>query len=249
MAAARRSEVAGGERRDHRDAQRRQRMADSRQVLPGRRVLLRVPLRARMHGGAAAPRREDGRRRVERHLRLAQRGGSRLVSRHARSPGQGDIAGAPAAGRRRAGSSSAAAPAGVGGGRRTRCSRRPWRGGRASGTRGRWSGFPANARRHARADSSPVERDEGRRVEHDRHRARCEHPAAVPERCRRHQRRRGGGGIRPLRRDRVARRRNRGSAVQGRVVQRPPAESGASRGGLVPLPDAGAQRVLLLVGS
>ena len=160
MAAARRSEVAGGERRDHRDAQRRQRMADSREVLPGRRVLLRVPLRARMHGGAAAPRREDGRRRVERHLRLAQRGGSRLVSRHARSPGQGDIPGAPAAGRRRAGSSGAAA------GRRRRTpdavQPRPWRGGRASGTPGRWSGFPANARRHARADSSPVERDEGR---------------------------------------------------------------------------------------
>ena len=51
------------------------------------------------------------------------------------------------------------------------------------------------------------------------------------------------------RRDRSVRGRNRGSAVQRRLLQGPAAESGDDGGRVVQVPDEGAQRVLLLVGS
>ena len=163
---------------------------------------LRVPLRAGLQDGRPAARREDRRRRVEGHLRLAQSGGSRLVSRHARRPGQGDVAGASAARRRRPGPGCAAASAATGGdGPADAARRRARRARRRDAAAARRS---RNARRHPVADCAALNEMQGRRVEHHRPRARCQHPAALPERRRRDQRRRRRGRVRRVRADRAA---------------------------------------------
>ena len=82
-----------------------------------------------------------------------------------------------------------------------------------------------------------------------RARPRCQHPARVSQRRRRLERRRRRRRVRPLRRDRALRRRYGGGPLQGRGGEGSPAASRAAGTGLAPLPHAGAQRVLLLVGA
>ena len=165
------------------------------------------------HRPAGAGRADRGRRH-QGHLRVRHRRGTRVVSRHPRRPGPRDLAGAaeiagsgPVA-RRAAGSGDPA-------GRRPRWWRRPW---------APWSA--ADARRHSLADCAARQHRQGRRVEHHRSGARRQHRARLPERRRRHPRRRGRRRVRRVRGDRaLCRRRRRGAVPQGRLQE--PALAGA----------------------
>ena len=110
-------------------------------------------------------------------------------------------------------------------------------------------GLPPFPGGHRVADSTSEHRPAKRRLEHHRAGARRQHPSRVSQRPRRNQRLGCRDRVRRVRAFRAVCGRNRRSAIQGRVAQGSAAESGAARTGVDQVPDADAERVLLLVGT
>ena len=107
----------------------------------------------------------------------------------------------------------------------------------------------ADARRYRAAHRPAGHRPAVRPVERRRTGPRRQHPARVSQRRRRLERWCRRRRVRALRCHRALRRWHDGGQIQGRGGEGSPAARRATGTGLAPLPDAGAQRVLLLVGA
>ncbi len=229
MATDRAEQLARRERRDHRHAHSRcRRMVAGGQALSGRRCLHLVSMRRGLPDWRDAARRADCRRRSERRLRVAERRRSCRVPRDARSSGRADIQRAlERAGRRTIARGLAAAESIAGRVRNARARRRA-------------ATASAVSRRHLVAHSAAEYQPASGRLEHHRARARCQHPPCLPERRRGDRRFRCRARVRRLRSVCAVRRRNRRSAVQGRLAQGSATESRATRKGVDQVPDADA---------
>ena len=215
----------------------RRRLAAGEPVLSGRRCLRVVSMRGGLPDGRDAARRADRRRRREGRLRVAERRGPRCVSRDAGSSGRSDIQRTAArAGRRTAARGVAAARSGAAGGcsRRAQAALRPFRRSRVESRRRFHVRTPACAAATGTRSRSCSTRTSFARFSTTL--GGIGDSVAEPR-------------VRRLRSVRAVCGRNRRSAVQGRVAQGSAAESGAARTGVEQVPDADAERVLLLVGS
>ena len=235
LASGGRRHLARRERRDHRHDRRHGRLADRGQALRRRLHGRVVPLHRRVPDRPAGAGRADRGRRHQGHLRVRDRRGARIVSRHPRRSGPRDVPGAAETTGSRPVARRAAGPGEPAG---------------AAGRRWPWAHWPtADARRHRVADCAARQHRQGRRVEHHRSGARRQHRARLPERRRRHPRRRGRRRLRRVRVDRALCRRGwRGAVPQGRL-QEPALAGGAHRTPVEQVPDPGPDQLLLLLGA